>query len=242
MVGASRQSPSESGDRNWSPGQSPQQPELNEGSRVFPKRSCIQRVARRRTSPSCCGEVSMQHQETESSSAGDTPGFSVTRFLGVTRTDPIRMCRKRPFAIGGPGRRPARAAVCRIPCLILCLADVARTSMARRPVLTRRPSSLRRDAFKTPRPGPKDRVLHNTRCAQRSCSRGHLTQRDTSYGQATPDLGGNGGPPLVRRQPGCRPRSSSRPARTSPPDRRDTATPRGYSARRPGPNRRGAGS
>ena len=90
--------------------------------------------------------------------------------------------------------------------------------------------------------GAKRSVLHNTRCAQRSCSRGHLTQRDTSYGQATPDLGGNGGPPLVRRQPGCRPRSSSRRARTSPPDRRDTATPRGYSARRPGPNRRGAGS
>ena len=34
------------------------------------------------------------------------------------------MCRKRPFATHGQGRRPARAAVCRIPCLILCLADV----------------------------------------------------------------------------------------------------------------------
>ena len=34
------------------------------------------------------------------------------------------MYRKRPFATHGQGRRPARAAVCRIPCLILCLADV----------------------------------------------------------------------------------------------------------------------
>ena len=41
---------------------------------------------------------------------------------------PIRMCRKRPFAIHRRGRRPARAAVCRIPCLILCLADVQQSS------------------------------------------------------------------------------------------------------------------
>ena len=41
----------------------------------------------------------------------------------------------------GRGRRPARAAVCRIPCLILCLQDVKRTSMARRPVLTSRQRS-----------------------------------------------------------------------------------------------------
>ena len=34
------------------------------------------------------------------------------------------MYRKRPFATGGQRRHPARAAVCRIPCLILCLADV----------------------------------------------------------------------------------------------------------------------
>ena len=33
------------------------------------------------------------------------------------------MCRKRSFATDGRGRRPAPAAVCRIPCLILCLAD-----------------------------------------------------------------------------------------------------------------------
>ena len=62
-----------------------------------------------------------------------------------TRASPIRLCRKRPFATHGQRPRPARAAVCRIPCRILCLADVERTSMARRPVLTspaarRRPS------------------------------------------------------------------------------------------------------
>ena len=41
---------------------------------------------------------------------------------------PISMCRKRSFATHRRGRRPARAAACRIPCLILCVADVARTS------------------------------------------------------------------------------------------------------------------
>ena len=44
------------------------------------------------------------------------------------RAEPISMCRKRPFATHRRGRRPARAAACRIPCLILCVADVARTS------------------------------------------------------------------------------------------------------------------
>ena len=48
--------------------------------------------------------------------------------LGETRAEPIRLCRKRPFATGGRGRRPASAAVCRIPCLILCLADVEQSS------------------------------------------------------------------------------------------------------------------
>ena len=46
----------------------------------------------------------------------------------------IRMCRKRSFATGGRGRRPACPAVCRIPCRILCFADVKRKRMARRPV------------------------------------------------------------------------------------------------------------
>ena len=49
------------------------------------------------------------------------------------------MCRKRPFGTHEQRPRPARAAVCRIPCLILCLAYVERTRMARRPVLTSRP-------------------------------------------------------------------------------------------------------
>ena len=43
------------------------------------------------------------------------------------------MCRKRPFAIHGQGRLPTRAAVCRIPCRILCLADVARVGQFRAP-------------------------------------------------------------------------------------------------------------
>ena len=43
------------------------------------------------------------------------------------------MCRKRSFATGGRGRRPARAAVCRIPCLILCLADIERVCQCRAP-------------------------------------------------------------------------------------------------------------
>ena len=41
-----------------------------------------------------------------------------------TRAEPISMCRKRPFATHRQGRRQPRVAVCRIPCLILCLADV----------------------------------------------------------------------------------------------------------------------
>ena len=59
---------------------------------------------------------------------------SLTAFVGRTlglntngrNLRAISMCRKRPFAIHRRGRRPARAAVCRIPCLILCLADIER--------------------------------------------------------------------------------------------------------------------
>ena len=40
-----------------------------------------------------------------------------------TRASPISLCRKRPFA-SEQRPRPAAAAVCRIPCLILCLAYV----------------------------------------------------------------------------------------------------------------------
>ena len=36
------------------------------------------------------------------------------------------MCRKRSFATHRHGRRQRRPAVCRIPCRILCLANVAR--------------------------------------------------------------------------------------------------------------------
>ena len=41
------------------------------------------------------------------------------------------MYRKRPFATHGQGRRPARAAGCRIPCRILCLARLNRTWFVR---------------------------------------------------------------------------------------------------------------
>ena len=41
---------------------------------------------------------------------------------------PISMYRKRPFATRGRERRPARAVVCRIPCRILCLANVEQSS------------------------------------------------------------------------------------------------------------------
>ena len=53
---------------------------------------------------------------------------------------------------------PVRAAVCRIPCLILCLAYVEQTRMARRPVLTRRQRSA---LFSLP-PREADRRRHDT--------------------------------------------------------------------------------
>ena len=43
-----------------------------------------------------------------------------------TRAESIGMCRKRSLETGWRRRRPASAAVCRIPCLILCLAHVER--------------------------------------------------------------------------------------------------------------------
>ena len=68
------------------------------------------------------------------------------------------MYRKRSFATGGQGRLPLRAAACRIQCLILCLADVERKSMARRPVLTSRQRSA---PFSLP-PREVDRRRHDT--------------------------------------------------------------------------------
>ena len=50
-----------------------------------------------------------------------------------TRAYPISMYRKRPFATHRRGRHPVRAAVCRIPCLILCLANVKRVGQCRAP-------------------------------------------------------------------------------------------------------------
>ena len=50
-----------------------------------------------------------------------------------TRASPIRMYRKRPFATHRPGRRQTSPAVCRIPCRILCVADVERVGQCRAP-------------------------------------------------------------------------------------------------------------
>ena len=47
------------------------------------------------------------------------------------------MCRRRPFATHRQRPRPARAAVCRIPCRILCLAYVERVGQCREERYTR---------------------------------------------------------------------------------------------------------
>ena len=63
------------------------------------------------------------------------------------------MCRKRPFATHGQEHLPARVAVCRIPCLILCLADVWRVCQCRASLAS--PSGfvlLRRTVTSTPSP------------------------------------------------------------------------------------------
>ena len=51
--------------------------------------------------------------------------------VGGTRN--AGLYRKRSFATHRQRPRPARAAACRIPCLILCLADVARVGQCRAP-------------------------------------------------------------------------------------------------------------
>ena len=82
--------------------------------------------------------------------SGSRPAWRRTTTPGRARTRPARSCppehtghtvaiikdessgrldRKRPFATHGQGRLPARAAVCRIPCRILCLVNVKRKSM-----------------------------------------------------------------------------------------------------------------
>ena len=61
---------------------------------------------------SICWRVLVRRAARCSSSDWDPSAFE-------RRSDPIRLCRKRPFAIHGQGCRPARVAVCHIPCLIL---------------------------------------------------------------------------------------------------------------------------
>ena len=95
------------------------------------------RAARRAGLPSVCTELDFYKYSVAScgrSSEGEPSAVE-------TRPAPILRCRKRPFRTRGRGRRPASAAVCRIPCLMLCLAYVARKSMARRPMLASRQRS-----------------------------------------------------------------------------------------------------
>ena len=65
--------------------------------------------------------------------AGFDPSAEGTPSRPERPLSPIRMCRKRSFGTYGRGCRPASAAVCRIPCLILCLADVERVCQCRAP-------------------------------------------------------------------------------------------------------------
>ena len=66
--------------------------------------------------------------------AGGPGGSSVTSSAcRIMADDPIRMYRKRSFTTHQRERRPAPAAVCRIPCLILCLAYVKRVCQCRAP-------------------------------------------------------------------------------------------------------------
>ena len=65
--------------------------------------------------------------------AGFDPSAEGTPSRPERPLSPIHMCRKRSFGTYGRGYRPASAAVCRIPCLILCLADVERVCQCRAP-------------------------------------------------------------------------------------------------------------
>ena len=78
-----------------------------------------------------CSNSSTARLSTAPRSAGTSSDWEPSAF--ETRAESIGMCRKRSFATGWRGRRPARAAVCRIPCLILCLADVQRVDKCRAP-------------------------------------------------------------------------------------------------------------
>ena len=82
-------------------------------------------------------DVPTTHRPTSHAATSGATSYQTTTVVepfGVSwRTS---MCRKRPFATHGWGRRPASTSVCRFPCLILSLAYVSRNSMTRRTVLT----------------------------------------------------------------------------------------------------------
>ena len=69
-----------------------------------------------------CSNFSAAGLSTAPRSAGTSSDWEPSAF--ETRAESIGMCRKRWIGRRGRGHRPARAAVCRIPCQILCLADV----------------------------------------------------------------------------------------------------------------------
>ena len=73
---------------------------------------------------------------------------------------PISMYRKRSFAIHRLGRRQTRAAVCRIPCLILCVADGSTMTAPRmqRRVYQDRSGSTCRMAVVSPGAEPMRRI------------------------------------------------------------------------------------
>ena len=70
-----------------------------------------------------CSNSSAARLSTAPRSAGTSSDWEPSAF--ETRAESIGMCRKRSCGTSGRWRRPASAAVCRIPCLILCLAYVA---------------------------------------------------------------------------------------------------------------------
>ena len=73
-----------------------------------------------------CSNSSAARLSTAPRSAGTSSDWEPSAF--ETRAKSIGMCRKRSFGTGGRGRLPASAAVCRRPCLILCLAYVERVA------------------------------------------------------------------------------------------------------------------
>ena len=108
---------------------------------------------------------------------------------GETRAEAIRVCRKRSFATHRQGRRPTSAAACRIPCLILCLADVERACQCHCAELALRSEagwplgSLHWSAVHAHRPGLISRTPHPPDCHRPAAA---STRRRAWRAQAVP--------------------------------------------------------